>query len=150
MDGAVIGLLGLLLQHAGEAEQGEEMVERAKRLNPNYPPVLRFTGFVKAYRQRKYADALQEAIGIHMPGFFHAHSVRAAALGQLGQREAAQLALRDLLALRPDFGATVRQDYSKWWDPEMVEHLIEGLRKAGLEIPENSQPATTGIASASQ
>ena len=30
----------------------------------------------------------------------------------------------------------VRRDYTKWWDSKRVEHLIEGLRKAGLEIPD--------------
>jgi len=134
MDGAVIGQLGLLMDHAGEREQGGEMVETAMRLNPNYPPVLRFPAFLKAYRQGKYAEALEIAVRINMPGFFHTHAARAAALGQLGQHEAAQKALRDLLALRPDFAATARHDYEKWWNPEMAEHMIDGLRKAGLEI----------------
>ena len=37
-------------------------------------------------------------------------SMTAAACGQLGEREAAGRALRDLLALRPDFAAIVRQE----------------------------------------
>src|SRR6516225_8219908 len=44
--------------------------------------------------------------------FFYAHAAMAAALGQLGQHEAAQKAVRALLALRPDFAATVRQEAS--------------------------------------
>jgi hypothetical protein len=77
-----------------------------------------------------------------MPGFFHAHALRAAALGQLGQREAAQQAVQELLAVRPDFAATVRRDYGKWWDAKTVDHLVEGLRQAGLEIPDtDSKPA---------
>jgi hypothetical protein len=27
-----------------------------------------------------------------------------------------------------------REELGKWWDPELIEHLIDGLRKAGLEI----------------
>ena len=45
----------------------------------------------------------------------------AAAYGQLGERDAAGKALRDLLKLRPDFAATVRRDFEKWWEPEYVE-----------------------------
>ena len=30
-----------------------------------------------------------------------------------------------------------REELGKWCDPELVEHLIDGLRKAGLSIPEN-------------
>jgi hypothetical protein len=41
-----------------------------------------------------------------------------------------------LLALRPDFAMAVRRDYTKWWDSKRVEHFIEGLHKAGLEIPD--------------
>ena len=63
----------------------------------------------------------------------------AAAYGQLGERDAAGKALRDLLKLRPDFAATVRKDIEKWWEPEYVERLIDGLRKAGLDVPPSVQ-----------
>jgi hypothetical protein len=48
--------------------------------------------------------------------------------------------VEELLALRPDFGAVAREEYAKWYSPELIEQIIEGLRKAGLEIPENQQP----------
>ena len=57
--------------------------------------------------------------------------------GQLGEREAARNALREFLVLRPDFATMARQEAAKlWWDSELVEHLIDGLHKAGLEIAE--------------
>jgi hypothetical protein len=40
-----------------------------------------------------------------------------------------------LLTLRPDFATVARQEYSKWYDEEHVEQVLDGLRKAGLEIP---------------
>ena len=40
------------------------------------------------------------------------------------------------ITLRPDFAMAVHRDYTNWWDSKRVEHLIEGLRKAGLEIPD--------------
>jgi TolB-like protein len=58
----------------------------------------------------------------------------AAVYGQLGERDAAAKALRELLKLRPDFAATARRDIGKWWEPEYVERLIDGLRKAGLDF----------------
>ncbi|HLM82233.1 MAG TPA: protein kinase [Terriglobales bacterium] len=137
MDGTLIGLLGLLMHHAGEEERGLQMVESAMQLNPNYPGLLRFTAFTDAYCHGKYAEALEAAVRINMPGFFYSHASRAAALGQLGQHEAAQKAVQDLVALRPDFAAAARQEYAKWYASEQVEHLIDGLRKAGLDIPEN-------------
>ena len=140
MDGSVLGLLGLLVHHNGEMERGTRMVEAAMQLNPHYPPVFRAPAFMNAYAQGKYAEALELAVRFNMPGFFHALALRAAALGQLGQREAGEEAVRELLALRPEFATSVRRDYAKWWDAKMVEHLIEGLRKAGLEVPD--EPGT--------
>ena len=67
------------------------------------------------------------------------HVATAAAYGQLGQRDAAGKALRQLLELRPDFATTVRSDLEKWWDSEYTERLIDGLRKAGLDVPAPAQ-----------
>ena len=61
--------------------------------------------------------------------------VLAAIYGQLDEHEAARNALRSLLELRPGFAATSREDLAIWWEPDLVEHLIDGLRKAGLQIP---------------
>jgi TolB-like protein/Tfp pilus assembly protein PilF len=135
MDGSVLGLLGLLVHHSGEMQRGTQMVEAAMQLNPHYPPVFRAPAFLNAYAQGKYAEALELAVRFNMPGFFHAHALRAAALGQLGQREAGRQAVEELLAVRPEFATSVRRDYGKWWDEKTVEHLVEGLRKAGLDIP---------------
>ena len=146
MDGSVMGILGVLIDHAGEFERGCQMVEAAMQLNPNYPGLFRFPLFATAYRQRKYAEALELAVRINMPNFFHAHAARAAALGQLGQREAAEKELREVLALRPDFATAARREYAKWYDSDLVEHLIDGLRKAGLEIRNEPEKVVAGKA----
>ena len=148
MDGSVMGLLGLLVHHVGEIKRGTQMVEAAMQLNPHYPPVFRAPAFLNAYAEGKYVEALELAVRFNMPGFFHAHALRAAALGQLGQREAAQQAVQELLAVRPDFAATVRRDYGKWWDAKTVDHLVEGLRQAGLEIPEDQKTVSSSTAAA--
>jgi hypothetical protein len=62
------------------------------------------------------------------------HAGIAATTGQLGEHETASKAVRDLLKLRPDCCTTIRDTFEKWFDPELREHLIEGLRKAGLKI----------------
>jgi len=58
----------------------------------------------------------------------------AAAHGQLGETTAAQDSLRELLKSKPDFALTARDELGRWFDRELVEHLVDGLRKAGLEI----------------
>jgi hypothetical protein len=34
----------------------------------------------------------------------------------------------------PDFGAICTCGVRKWFDAEVTDHLLDGLRKAGLEI----------------
>ncbi len=127
----------MLTATSGDWERGCQMVESALRLNPNYPGYFYFAGACNAYRQSKYEEVLEAAARINMPNYYQVPAMRAAALGQLGRLEEAQQAVRALLALRPDFGATVRQEYGKWYGPELVEHLLDGLRKAGLEIADS-------------
>lgn len=73
--------------------------------------------------------------GAATPGFWRTNLVLAAIYGQLDEHEAARNALRSLLELRPGFAATSREDLAIWWEPDLAEHLIDGLRKAGLQIP---------------
>ena len=58
----------------------------------------------------------------------------AAAYGQLGQRDEAGEAVQELLKLKPNIARIARPALQMRFDPELVEHLIDGLRKAGLEI----------------
>jgi adenylate cyclase len=58
----------------------------------------------------------------------------AAAYGQLGQRDEAGKAVQELLKLKPNIALIARPALQMRFDPELVEHLIDGLRKAGLEI----------------
>ena len=149
MDGSVMGMLGVLMCHAGELERGCQMAEAAMQLNPNYPGLFRWAAFTKAYGQGKYAEALELAVRINMPNYFYAYAARAAALGQLGRRDAAEKELRELLALRPDFATAARREYTKWYDSDLVERMLDGLRKAGLEIEGPEADAATPPAKAS-
>jgi hypothetical protein len=90
--------------------------------------------FFDAYRRKDYRGAVAAAMRINLPGHVYTSAVRAAAHAQLGEQEAARDALRQLLDLKPESASTVYQDISKWFDPELTAHLIDGLRKAGLEV----------------
>jgi TolB-like protein len=125
---------GLLIACAGEWEKGCEMVEAAMRLNPNCPGYFYFARCWGTYRLGKYEETLEALAQANTPKYFHVPALQAAALGQLGRHQEAKKAIEDLLALRPDFATAARQEYSKWYDDEHVEQILEGLRKAGLKI----------------
>ena len=130
LDASARAYLGLLIAAAGEWDRGCQMVESAMQLNPNCPGYFYFARCCNGYRQGRYAEVLEGAARVNMPGYFHTHALRAAALGQLGRREEARKAVQDLLALRPDFAAAARQEYAKWYDSELIEQLIDGLAQS--------------------
>ena len=138
MDGYTIAFMGMLTSYVGDWERGCALVERAMQLNPKHPGWYWFPAFWNAYRKRDYRGALNAALKINMPDFFWTNVVTAAAYGQLGERGAAGKALRELLALKPDFAVIAREETGKWFDPELVEHLMDGLRKAGLPVDRRS------------
>jgi TolB-like protein len=140
MDGCNIAQLGSYIAYAGEWERGCALVDQALRLNPNHPGWYWFPLFFNAYRKRDYQGALNFALKINLPGLHSTHIVLAAVYGQLGQREEASKAVKELLKLMPNIVLVARPALGMRFDPEMVEHLIEGLRKAGLEIP--AEPKT--------
>jgi serine/threonine protein kinase/tetratricopeptide (TPR) repeat protein len=142
MDGFTNAYLGSLIAYSGDWERGCALVERARDLNPHHPGWYWFPSFFEAYRKRDYPAALDFTLKVNMPGFWRTNLALAAAYGQLGEQEAAGIAVRELLALRPDFPNMAREELGKWWNPALVEHLLEGLHKAGLQIPSNEHNAS--------
>jgi eukaryotic-like serine/threonine-protein kinase len=134
LNGPTVAGLGGMMAYAGDWEYGCAQAERARRLNPRHPGGYWFPLFYNAYRQGDYRGAVSVGLKINLPDFFATHEALASAYGQLGERDAAARHLRELLRLKPDFVATMRDELGKWFDRDMVEHQIDGLRKAGLEI----------------
>jgi TolB-like protein/tetratricopeptide (TPR) repeat protein len=141
MDGFTMAYLGFLVAYSGEWERGCSLVERARTLNPHHPGWYWFAHLFDAYRRCEYQRAVEIGRKINMPRFWRTNVALAAACGQLGEKDAASTAVEALLALRPDFALVARDELAKWWDPELVERLIDGLRKAGLEIAGASDAA---------
>ncbi len=134
MAGATNALLGLLIACSGDWERGCAIVKYASELNPHHPSWYSFADFFSAYNKGEYRAARDAAFKINMPGYFRMYAAQAAALGQLGELEPARKAVRELLAVRPDFATAAREDFSRWYPAELVERLIDGLRKAGLDV----------------
>ncbi len=146
MNGPTLAGLGTMMAYAGDWEHGCALVERAAQLHPRHPGWYWFPLFYDAYRKGDYRGALGVALKINLPHFFYTHVATASAYGQLAEPDAAGKALRELLTLRPDFAATAREELLKWYDPALVEHLLEGLRKAGLAIASQPESGTVSIA----
>lgn len=134
MDGSNLATMGIMMAYAGDWEHGCALVESALQLNPHHPGWYSFAHFLNAYRKGDYRSALSIALRFNMPSYFFTHALTAAVYGQLGLHEPAQKALQELLAIRPDFAVTARREFEKFYNPELVERLMDGLGKAGLEV----------------
>lgn len=136
MDGFQMGEIALWTSYSGEWQRGRELMERAMALNPRHPGFFWYPLVHDAYRQKDYSRALDYALRVNLPGQFWTHLVLAMVNGQLGNRDAAADALRELLAIYPDFPDHARQELEKFFFLERAhaEHVLEGLRKAGLTL----------------
>jgi serine/threonine protein kinase/tetratricopeptide (TPR) repeat protein len=140
MDGFNFAYMASIIAYDGDWKRGMELSEKARSLNPHHPGWYWFTPYYDAYNRRDYRAALEFASKVNMPGFWRTHCALAAAYGQLGEFEPARGALRELLAIRPNFAATARAELEKWHFPELIDHLLDGLRKAGLAIADPASP----------
>ena len=122
--------IGHYLAFMGAFERGIELSSRARELNPLHPGWYHFSFARYHYDRREYAEMLKVVERIAMPHFYWTHMLNAAAQGQLGDARATG-SLERIFKLRPDFSA--RTELTKWnAAPDDLEHLMEGLHKAGL------------------
>jgi TolB-like protein len=134
MDGYTFAYLGMLTAYAGDWEHGCAWSEKARNLNPHHPGWYWFAPLFDAYRKGEYRGALEISQKIHMPGFWRASFAQAAIYAELGEVELGRKAIRALLEARPDFASSAREECAKWWQRELIEKLLESVRKAGLEV----------------
>jgi hypothetical protein len=92
-----------------------------------------------AYHQKDYSGALGYALLVNLPGQFWTHLVVAMVHGQLGNRDAAADAARTPRHLS-GFPDHAKQELEMFFFLERahVEHVLEGLRKAGLTLTEGA------------
>jgi non-specific serine/threonine protein kinase len=152
MDGSTVEYLGHLIAFSGNWERGCELAERARQLNPNHPSWYWSVPFLNAYRKGDYLNARLFITKGNPQKNYLMHALLAAVNGQLGESDAATRHLREVLTMMPDFPSIGRAEFSKWYLPELVDHLMDGLRKAGLEtkagleITDEDRPADASSA----
>jgi TolB-like protein len=133
----VLASVGWYVAHAGRWEWGLELVQRAMALSPFYPNWYHQPFVDNHYRKREYEAALVRARQMNIPGLYFTYLNLAFVSGQLGRDDDARAAVAELLAVYPNFAAEAYAVLRKWYhDEEHIAHIIDGLRKAGLDIPE--------------
>ena len=130
-----LGAVGFHLSLYGDWERGKRILDSVMHGNLEYPKYFHGATTLYYYRDRAYEEALRESIMYHVPGFFWAPMLRAALLGQLSRKNEAQKELEHLKEMKPDFDRKARYLISRFVKEEsLLDHIVEGLQKAGLTI----------------
>ncbi|RDJ19822.1 hypothetical protein DWF00_04315 [Bosea caraganae] len=119
---------------AGRYDEAVPILKGAIGLRPAPVPMDQMTLIMDHYRRKDYDAALTAISTINMPNFYYYWVLVAAINGQLGRQEQAVDAVKNLLNLRPNYGAGMRMDFrNRRLQDDFAEHVADGLRKAGLD-----------------
>jgi len=130
-----LGALGFHLSLYGDWERGKEILDSVIYGHLEYPIYFHGATCCYYYRKKDYENALTEANKYQLPHFFWGPMLRAAALGQLSRPDDAVQELEHLKRLRPDFEKKAHYLISRFLKEEpLVVQIMEGIRKAGLEV----------------
>jgi adenylate cyclase len=141
-DPDLLAHFGTRLTFIGEWERGVALVRKAIALNPEYPQWYLDPIIYYHYQTGDYEQALTESQRQQFSDDVWVYLFRAMILGQLGRREEARPMIEAAVRRKPD----VRErlfDMARIWnvpDPQ-IEHIADGLRKAGLAIEPDSRPS---------
>ena len=126
---------GHVLVFSGRPAEALELLATALRLDPYGPtaPIALHHLGVSYYLQRDYAaaEAMARRTVSSFPHFPRPYPILAASLGQLGRRDEAEGALATAASVSPEYLSNVAGGRLAYYRPEDLEHLLEGLRKAG-------------------
>ena len=130
---------GLMLCCIGDWERGVALARKAIALSPVHPGWFHGALALFLYNDGDFAAALAEARQLRMPDVYWTHVFNAMCLGQLGREEEARAAGRTLLTIAPDFDDVAWEQLASWNMPdELCERIVDGLRKAGLVVPDRA------------
>jgi adenylate cyclase len=127
-DANAITQMGYALAIIGRAEKGVGLIRQAMRLNPFHPAWYWNDLAIALYAARRYEEALNANRKGQMTYWPMARA--AACLAQLGRLDEARQQAIEVLRLKPDFHLSAEKLAYK--NPSDAEHVIEGMRKAGL------------------
>lgn len=130
--------IGYLFTLLGDWERGPAQIRKAIKLNPYYDITVHYALWVDWVRQKDYQQAYLETLNFRRPMLFWDPLVRAATFGHLGRYKEGKRAAEELLKLKPDFpsrGRVLIKHYIKF--EEIVERVIDGLRKSGLNVEDD-------------
>ena len=128
--------LGAASVFSGDAEHAVSHLEDAIRLSPRDQHMGSFmVRLAEAYLLKRDDQRAVEWArkALQQQGFqWSRYAALLAALGYLGEREQAEQVLGECLAQRPDLSVAMVRETHLFTDAAALEHILAGLRKAGV------------------
>lgn len=138
-DTELMAELGMRYAWRNQWEGGLPLLREAFARNPGQPSGYRLPLFLDHFRNGRYREAQAEARKIDTPHLVYGHVALAMASAQLGLMREAEAAVGRILTIDPAYGEHVVEDLAKRnIHPELIPIVVEGLRKAGLPMPEKA------------
>ena len=135
-DAFVLADLGTWMGYAGQWELAKKWVSRSMQLNPKHQSWMWQTWHLYYFLKGEYAKSRDMGLKMNLPNNYMVQASLTAAYAMNGEQEKAQATLAHLLELRPDYADNPRAPFvARGMPNELVEGIMEGLRKAGLEVP---------------
>jgi adenylate cyclase len=129
-------LLGHMYLYAGRPEEAVQQAERGIRLSPNDPRMFIWLPTLAGahYQMRHYAEAVDAGRRSWSLNRNWPHGLRyvVAGLAQLDRMAEAQAALSQLKLADANLGTSAGVLRRVYPDPAAVDHVLDGLRKAGF------------------
>jgi adenylate cyclase len=131
------GVLGQILLCSGHPEEGRISLEKSIRLDPRDPMAqLNLLNIAISYFLSSEYDAAIEAakrvIRVY-PDYPMTYPWLVASLGHSGRVEEAKQALQNAILIAPGAFDLYARSRAPWHRPQDLDHMIDGLRKAGWE-----------------
>jgi TolB-like protein/Flp pilus assembly protein TadD len=124
------------LAFSGQCDEAIAHGKEAIRLSPLDPDTAMFLGGITVanYLAGRYADAFEtsEQLLRLRPGFHGAQRLRCASLAQMGRVEEARQSLAAVRLEQPQLSIEWIKSSVPYQTPDLMEHFLEGMRKAGL------------------
>lgn len=134
-DPEILHAAGVRAYIRGRTDEGLAQVRKSLELATRLRPGAQFVLALEAYRRGDFDQAHELVERVEGKGMPLLQVLCAASHAQLGEPEEARRDLEKLAAIRPDYGGEMRRDLIAFhFDEELSALLIDGARKAGLEV----------------
>ena len=127
-------VFGLILVYSGKAREAIESLQIAMRLDPHYRDIYLHLLALAHVQLKEYEQAVAalERRLVRKPESDISRVLLAAIHGHMGNIEESRAEWAEVLRINPDYSLEHRRNILPYKNPADFDHLLDGLRKAGL------------------